>query len=78
MNGENLTLRAYVRIMDDDQLTPYRRELVELLDTPAGCLDIVASSTEDLISYALDDEDTMNWVRDSLSVSGILHATVLA
>jgi hypothetical protein len=86
MNGDNLTLRAYVRIMDDGELEPYRRELVELLDTPSGCLDVVASTTRELVDYGAvalfggswDEADTMSWVRDSLSVSGIIHATVLA
>jgi hypothetical protein len=77
MESENLTLRAYVRIMDDEALQPYRTELLPLLETPSGCLEVVSATTQELIGYVCQDALDSVHVRESILDLGMIHAVVL-
>ena len=52
MNSENLLLRAYNRIADDKYLQSFLGELMPMLSSPSGCLEVLDSTTSELMNVA--------------------------
>ena len=47
-NYDTLLYRAYLRIVDDEQLRLFLRELLPMLDTSQGCLDVISMTVGEL------------------------------
>ena len=47
-NYDTLLYRAYLRIVDDEQLRLFLRELLPMLDTSQGCLDVISMTVREL------------------------------